>query len=132
MTEKKTEKATAMEEAKNFLCGYRMCMEMLGLNRYERHRTRCETCDEESTEALRTSLLKGDEAYWQMQMYEIEALMGELKNGREKLILHYHYLRGLSVERAAALLGVSRRTGYRLHERGLCMVAYRLAKYRKK
>ena len=42
-----------------------------------------------------------------------------MKNGREKLMIYYHYVRGESIEHAANLLDVSRRTGYRLHERGL-------------
>lgn len=131
MTEKETEQNAAIEAAKDFLSGYRMCVEMLGLNRYERRRIGSDRIEEEAAAYLREDLLTRDASYWQMQMYEVEALLGEIKNGREKLILHYRYLRGMSVERAAALLGVSRRTGYRLHERGLSMVARLLEKRRK-
>ncbi len=131
MTETERERNEAVQAAKDFLSGYRMCVEMLGLNRYERRRIGSDLQKDLSLEILREDLLAGDEAYWQMQMYEVESLLGEMKNGREKLVLHYRYLRGMSVERAAVLLGVSRRTGYRLHERGLSMVSRLLEKRRK-
>ena len=105
------------DRARDFLCGYRLCLDMLNLRRYERRRTpdfeelcRCE------------DVLSGDEAFWRMRMQEVENVISSLKNGREKLILYYHYIRGESIEHAANLLGISRRTGYRWHNRGLLVV----------
>ena len=42
-----------------------------------------------------------------------------MKNGREKMLLYYRYVKGESVERAAGLLGLSRRTAYRLWNKAL-------------
>ena len=104
--------------AKNFLCGYQLCLDMLHLRRYERNRTYHFEADSDCGD-----LLAGNEALWRARMYEVRALVDSMKNGREKLIIYYHYIRGESIERAADLLGCSRRTGYRLHKRGLLTVS---------
>ncbi len=101
------------------LCGYQLCIDMLKLRRYERKRAY--HFDEE---ANCEELLSGSEALWRARMYELEALVNSMKNGREKIILYYHYIRGESIERAADLLGVSRRTGYRLHQKGLLIASF--------
>ena len=119
------EELEAMEEAKDFLRGYRVCIEMLGLRKYERRRLQggdLSGCEE---------ILAGDEAYWRARLYAVNALLGRMKNGREKLLLYYHYVKGESVERAASLLGVSRRTAFRIHQRAL-LCAFHLLKSTKK
>lgn len=117
-------KEQAREEARiarvrDFLCGYQMCMEMLNLRKYERKRAR--RFDEE---ADCDDILAGGEAYWRARMFEVKTLIESMRNGREKLILYYHYIRGESIERAADLLGVSRRTGYRIHRKALFAVSF--------
>lgn len=112
-----------VERARNFLCGYQFCMDMLNLRHYERRRANvfqdvCD-CDE---------LIAQGEAYWRARMCEIGALISSMKNSREKLILFYHYIRGESIEHAANIIGVSRRTGYRLHQKGLTVAAALLEK----
>ena len=109
MEEKQTERVNAVRE---FLCGYQLCLDMLNLRKYERKRTR--RFDEEFDGDL---LLCGNEALWRARMFEITSLLDGMRNCREKLILYYHYIRGESIEHAADLLGVSRRTGYRLHQK---------------
>ncbi|MBQ8416077.1 MAG: sigma-70 family RNA polymerase sigma factor [Clostridia bacterium] len=123
MTERNEERMDAIERTKDFLCGYQLCLDMLNLRRYERKRVK--PFDEE---CFCEDVLSGDESYWRARMYEVTALLGEMKNGREKLILYYRYIRGESIERAANLLGVSRRTGYRLHQRGLASASFLLKK----
>ena len=102
------------ETVRNYLCGYQFCVDMLNLRKYERRRAHIfdEKCDCEA-------LMMGDEALWRARMYEIKQFLESMKNGREKLILYYHYIKGESIERAASILGVSRRTGYRIHQKGL-------------
>ena len=106
-----------VQTAKNYLCGYQLCLQMLELHAYKRQRQWRfdELCD-------CSDLLEGNELVWRARMYEIEKLVSSLLGARERLILYYHYLRGESVERAAELVGVSRRTGYRAYRRGLFVV----------
>ena len=106
--------------------GYRVCRELLGLRRYERKRAAAhmEECDVEE-------ILAGDEVFWRARMHAIAAVLGKMKNGREKLILYYHYIKGDSVERIALRLGVSRRTGYRIFQRGLFAVSEYLEEMQK-
>lgn len=108
----------AIERVRDYLCGYQFCVDMLNLRKYERRRVKpfddpC-NCDD---------LLCGNELLWRSRMFEVQMLIDSMKNGREKLILYYHYIKGESIERAADHLGISRRTGYRLHQKGLFMAS---------
>jgi len=115
-----------IEEVRDFLCGYQLCLEMLNLKRYERKRaaTFSDPCD-------CTDILAGNEAFWRARMFEIGSLISSMKNGREKVILYCHYIKGESIEHAADILGVSRRTGYRIHQRGLLMASFLYARLKK-
>lgn len=110
----KEDEMRVSEEARNYLCGYQLCLDMLKLRKYERKRASKfdELCECED-------ILAGDEAYWKSKIYEIATFLGKMKNGREKMILYYHYVKGESIERAAGLLGISRRTAYRLWHHAL-------------
>lgn len=116
----------AIEEVRDFLCGYQLCLEMLNLKRYERKRaqTFSDTCD-------CSDVLAGNEALWRARMFEIGSLISSMKNGREKVILYCHYIKGDSIEHAADILGVSRRTGYRIHQRGLLMASFLYSRQKK-
>ena len=120
------EETNRVEAAKNFLRGYRLCAELLYLRQYEKKHA------PPDTDEAAIWLLSGSETYWRAQMYEAEHLVSALPNGREKLMLYYHYIRGESVERAADLLGVSRRTGYRIHKRALSAAGMLLERMQKK
>lgn len=108
-----------IEEVRDFLCGYQLALDMLNLRQYERRRRRPfdDPCDGED-------IMEGDEVLWKARLEEVRALLSALRNGREKLVLYYHYIRGMSIEHAADLIGVSRRTGYRLHQKGLLMTSF--------
>ena len=108
------EETKVRETARNYLCGYQLCLDMLKLRKYERKRAAKfdELCECED-------ILAGDEAYWKARIYEIAAFLGGMKNGREKMLLYYRYVKGESIERAAGLMGISRRTAYRLWNRAL-------------
>lgn len=124
MTETKKEDQT--EAVRDFLCGYQLCMDMLNLRKYERKRAKAFD-DPASCE----DVLAGDEAYWRAHMFQVNSLLSCMKNGKEKLILYYHYVQGESIEHAANLLGVSRRTGYRLHKKGLVLASLLFEKLKK-
>ncbi len=126
MTQEK-EQDERIEEVRSFLRGYLMCQDMLQLRRYERKRA----ARAEMPEDL-NSILLGNEAFWRCRMYQVKALIAAMRNGREKLMLYYHYMAGESIEHAANLLDVSRRTGYRMHERGLRTAAALYQRMQKK
>ena len=107
-----------MEEVRNYLCSYSLCAEMLEFHRYERKRAPrfsdpCQ-CEE---------ILLGNPRFWRARMYSVGRLISLLPNGREKLVLYYHYIHGESIEHVSDVLDVSRRTGYRAHMRGLYMLS---------
>lgn len=115
-----------MEEAKSYLDGYRLCREMLQLRQYEKQKAKA--FEEDSAGG---ALILGSEAGWRARMYEIAAAVDSMKNGHEKLVLYYRYIRGESVEHISEILGVSRRTGYRWHDKGL-LLFYSLLKQNEK
>lgn len=121
--EQKTDYQYRIERARNFMCGYQFCIDMMQLRSYERKRdyTFDEECDCDD-------LLAGNEAFWRARMFGIKALLDSMKNGREKLILYYHYICGESIEHASNTLGISRRTGYRLHQKGLFAISFLMDK----
>ena len=121
------ETESAVERVRNYLCGYQFCVDMLRLRGSERKRAKHfdELCDCED-------LLLGDELLWRTRMYEIQNLIDSMRNCREKIILYYHYVRGESIEHAADILGVSRRTGYRLHQKGLLVASIIFERMKKK
>ena len=125
MTESKINQS--IEAVRNFLGGYQLCIDMLNLRSYERKRRRA--FEGESFDCA--DLLSGEEAYWRARMYEIETLIGRMRNGREKLVLYYHYIKGERIERAADFLGFSRRTAYRVHQKGLLQAALLYEKAKK-
>ena len=113
--------------ARNFLCGYQLCVDMLNLRKHERRRA---TRFEEIFDG--EDILTGNEALWRARMHEVAALIDGMRNSREKLMLYYRYVRGESIEHAADMLGISRRTGYRLHQKGLFMVSFLLDRLKKR
>jgi hypothetical protein len=62
-------------------------------------------------------------AYWQARVYRICALVDSVPFPMEKMLLHYHYILGYSVEAAAEAMDVSRRTAYRIKKRALALAA---------
>ena len=116
--ERAREERDMVEEARDFLCSYRLCLEMLHLRRYERGRAPAL-----QDPFLYEDILRGNEVYWRARMQEVADLIHSMRNGREKMLLYYRYIRGESGERAADLIGFSRRTGYRIHQKALRIAA---------
>lgn len=107
--------------AQDYLSGYCLCEKMLGLRGYERKRS-----THSDTPANTEQILQASEQHWELQALEIKALINGMRNGREKMVLYYHFIRGESVDSAARLIGISRRTAYRMLQKGIAMVAITL------
>ncbi len=107
-----------MEEVRNYLCSYRLCADMLELHHYERKRAR-----QFSDPCQCKEIMHGDERFWRARMFSVGKLISLMPNGREKLMLYYHYIHGESIEHVSDVLDVSRRTGYRAHMHGLYMLS---------
>ena len=116
---KKSAQDQLIEATRNFLCSYQVSLDMLNLRKTERKRARVFDDPFECGDVL-----AGGEAFWKARMYEVRSLLASMRNGREKVILYYHYIRGMSIEHAADMMGISRRTGYRLHQKGLLIVSF--------
>ena len=59
------------------------------------------------------------------RLAEIRNFVISLPNCKEKLLLYYRYIRGLSMEHTAELLGISLRSSYRMRVRALEFAAKR-------
>jgi DNA-directed RNA polymerase specialized sigma subunit len=59
-------------------------------------------------------------------MRDIRAFIESLPNESCKLILYYHYIVGMTVERASEELDISRRNAFRLKKKALALAAARL------
>lgn len=77
--------------------------------------------------AFSASLRGQQEDYWRLRARRVCALVDSLVPCMEKMMLHYHYILGYTVEAASEALDVSRRTGFRLKKRGLELAAARYA-----
>lgn len=64
-----------------------------------------------------------DEAVVHAQMYSVRALILSVPNVRERMLLYHYYVKGLTLESCARLLGISLRSVYRLKLRALDSVA---------
>ena len=110
--------------AKEFLRSYRMHADLLNLYQYERKQRNAD-------DGSGSCGTLGDEAFWRAEMARVESLIASMSNGKEKLMLYYRYIKGESIERIADLLDVSRRTGYRMHLRGLRAIGAKLERMQK-
>lgn len=66
------------------------------------------------------------------KMFELRRFVLSLGGCNEKLFLFYHYIHGESVGRVAELMGISRRSAFRLKKRALDFAATRYSIYLKK
>ena len=94
----------------NYLRGYQIYSKLLKLDRYERNYFGYKDGEDN---------LSVDAPLARAKMFEVRHFILELPNCDEKLLLYYRYVKKLTVERCAELLGVSRRTAYRILDRAL-------------
>ena len=108
------------QATENYLNAYSLNHKLLRLDRYEKQFLGFRDAELPDREIINEAPLA------RARMFEVRHFILSLSNGNEKLFLYYHYVRCESVERCAELLGISRRTAYRLKNRALAMAWERL------
>lgn len=112
-----------IQTMEDYLKSYGLNQKLLRLDRYERSFFGYETGED---------VLPGELTLVRAKMYEVRHFIMSMKNGDEKLILYYHYIRGESVEKCAELLGIARSSGFRLKKRALLRAAEHYEKTKSK
>ena len=120
-TELSAEQRSSIDD---YLRGYSTNYKLLRLSRYEQEFLGGSRFDDDGISAPTEGPLA------KARMYEVRHFILSLPNSDEKLLLYYHYVKGESVERCAELIGVSRRTAFRLKSRALA-IAHEHAKNQK-
>lgn len=72
----------------------------------------------------------GNLEYWKTRCRAVVAVISALPPSREKSLLTLRYVNGHSIEACAPLLGVSRRTAYRIHSKAISMASHVLLRRR--
>ena len=116
---------TAQNHARLYLEDYAVAVRMLRLCR-EDAREREQVALDCRLDPARCGEVGGDEAYWLARMREIRAFIDAIPPRDCKLLMYYHYIRGLTVERSAEELDVSVRTAFRLKSRAIGVAAKQL------
>ena len=125
MTEKLLTEAQK-KKTENFLLGYRKNKLMLQIEKYEQDNFDEFDIDKYEEDPDVTNELIGA----RMEMYKIRHFIMDLPNGEEKLLLYFHYVKGESIERCSELIGVSRRSAFRLRHKAMRMAYEELLRRR--
>lgn len=127
MNIEKSKEELLIKRAEEYLKEYALFRSMEEMNRYEVEYfgKSKKDIDAEGEEYM----LPGSKAHIRMKMFEIRRFIFSLGNCNEKLFLFYHYIHGLSVTKCAELMGISRRSAFRLKGRALAFAGKKLDKY---
>ncbi len=124
MAEKKIKKEeldeALMARARVFLEDYHASVHMLRLCR-EDARERARLSKECHLDEVFYGEIGGNEAFWLERMRTVRKFVEDLPDAACKMLLFYHYIRGLTVERAAEELDISRRGAFRLKKKALLL-----------
>ena len=69
---------------------------------------------------------KLDEADMRVQMFAIRSAILEVEDSRERLFLYHYYIKGHTLEACAKILGISRRSIFRLKGKALDKIAQKI------
>ncbi len=114
---------SAVRRARAFLEDYQRATDLLTL--YE-----AEQSDRSGLPGVRFSATQEERsrqaAHWRARAQEILHALDELPSYREKILLHYHYILGYTIEAAAEAMDISRSSAFRLKKCALEWMAKRL------
>lgn len=104
--------ADETKELKDYLSGYKLCKEILQLERYEREFI----SQQERWESERP----GELSLARARMFEIRNFIMDLPNSKEKILLYMHYIDCEPIERCGDIMNISRSSAFRLKRKALC------------
>ena len=131
--------ADELREAEEYLSSYRHGVRMLDCMRYGRQFMGSEVLPEDpllywsETYDDRESDSDGaDEAIIRARMYSVRQFISELRcDSNTRLLLYWHYIRGVTVARCAEMMDISRAGAFRVRKRALECAARALRKVKK-
>jgi hypothetical protein len=131
--------ADELREAEEYLSSYRHGVRMLDCMRYGRQFMGSEVLPEdpllywsETYEDREDGSDGADEAIIRARMYGVRQFVSELKcDSNTRILLYWHYIRGVSVTRCAEMMDMSRAGAFRVRKRALETAAIALRKVKK-
>lgn len=132
--------ADELRRAEEYLSSYRHGVRMLDCMRYGRQFMGSEVLPEdpllywsETYEDRESDSDGADETIIRARMYGVRQFISELKcDSNTRLLLYWHYIRGVSVTRCAEMMDISRAGAFRLRKRALEYAARSLRDLKKK
>ena len=76
-------------------------------------------------------MIGGNEAFWLNRTRKVREFINSLSYRNCKMLLFYHYICGMTVERCAEELDISRRSAFRLKKSALGVAAKALVAWQK-
>ena len=130
--------AEELRKAEEYLSSYRHGVRMLDCMRYGRQFMGSEVLPEdpllywsETYEDRESDLDGADETIIRARMYSVRQFISELKcDSNTRLLLYWHYIRGVTVTRCAEMMDISRAGAFRVRKRALECAAKALRKVR--
>lgn len=114
------------KKTENFLLGYKRNKLLLQIEKYEEdNRDEFEPSEYEEFPDVTNELIGA-----RMEMYKVRHFIMDLPNCEEKLLLYFHYVKGESIERCSELIGVSRRSAFRLRHKAMLLAYNELVRRR--
>ena len=116
----------AIAKAKSFMESYAVSRNMLKMSMARldgsalKNGSRSDRYDSEIEESFSS---ENDECFWRAKMFAVRRFIMNADVACFRQLLFYHYIKGETVERCAELMGISRRSAFRIKKRALEYVA---------
>ncbi len=128
--------AEELRAAEEYLSSYRHGARMLDCMRYGKEFMGSEVLPEDPLLSMAQSFEIGDEdadeTMIRSRMFGVRQFISSLKcDGNARLLLYWHYIRGVSVTRCAEMMNVSRAGAFRVRKRALEAAARALRNVKK-